>query len=81
MFAHMTYEANKSVNILPARENQRVPSWTTHDDGFQYSPIQLWELYRSASISSSVAPDIVPMLTSLKNGYYYLLDSVRNPRE
>lgn len=70
-----------SVNILPAVESQRVPSWTTHDGGFQYSPTQLWELYHSASISSSVAADTVPILTSLKNGCYYLLDSVRNPRE
>lgn len=70
-----------SVNVLPAEENQRVPSWTTRDDGSQYSPTQLWELYHSASTSALIAADIAPRLTSLKNGCYYLLDSVRNPRE
>lgn len=76
------FEADmRSWNVVPAEENQRLPSWTTHDDGFQYSPTHLWELYHSASISASVVVDISPRLISLKNEYCYQLDSVKNPRE
>lgn len=70
-----------SLNVVPAEENRRLPSWTTRDDGFQCSPTHLWELYHSASISASVVADIFPRLISLKNEYCYQSDSVKNPRE
>lgn len=37
---------------LPVTENQRGPSWTTHGDVLQYSPIQVWVLGHSASTSA-----------------------------